>query len=56
MQSSAAALAGGAATRLAAPATALAQQANVASGAATGAAAKAGSLPVVVSSANDCHY
>ena len=48
MQTSAAALAGGAATRLAAPKAALAQQADVAPGAAAG----AGSLPVVVSSAN----
>ena len=52
MQSSAAALAGGAAARLAAPTATLAQQADVATGAAPGAAAKAGSLPVVVSSAN----
>ena len=48
MQTSAAALAGSAATRLAAPTAALAQQADAASGT----AAEAGSLPVVVSSAN----
>ena len=48
MQTSAAALAGGAAARLVAPTTASAQQVDMA----PGSPAKAGSLPVVVSSAN----
>ncbi len=48
MRTSVAALAGSAATQLAAPKAALAQQADVA----PGATAEAGSLPVVVSSAN----